>query len=70
MNRTFRILETIWLIVACVGIFMCVYSIFIKDYKGSVYFFAFFIVCAFMYAIRKYQRIKFEKEQKEQNKSI
>ena len=65
MNRTFKILEIIWLIVGCIGIFMCVYSLFIKDYKGSLYFLAFFIICAIMYAVRKHQRIKFEKEQKQ-----
>lgn len=55
---------------SCIGAFMCVYSLFIKDYKRVLYFLAFFVICGFMFVFRRYQRVKFEEEQKgkEQNK--
>lgn len=56
----------------CIGIFMCIYSLAIKDNRGAIYFLAFFIVCGIMYLVRKRQRTNFEKaqKQKEQAKSI
>ncbi len=70
MNKTFKVLEIIWLVMSGVGIFMSVYSIFIKDYKNALYFLAFFIICGGMFAVRRHQRLKSEEEQKrqEQNK--
>jgi len=64
MNKTFKILEIIWLAMGCVGIFMCIYSLIIKDNRGAIYFLAFFFVCGIMYAVRKQQRKKFEEAQK------
>jgi uncharacterized membrane protein YfcA len=70
MNRTFRILEIIWLMMGFVGIFMCIYSLIIKDNRGAIYFLVFFLVCGVMYYVRRRQRIKFDEaqKQKEQNK--
>ena len=72
MNRTFKILEIIWLVLACVGLFMSIYSLLIRDNSRAIYFLAFFFVSVIMYFVRKSQRIKFEnnQKQKEQNKSI
>ena len=54
----------------CIGVFMSIYSLAIKDNRGALYFLAFFIVCGIMYAVRRRQRIKYEEahKQKEQNK--
>jgi hypothetical protein len=70
MNKMFRILEIIWLVMGFVGVIMCVYSLIIKDSRGAIYFLAFFFVCGVMYAVRKRQRTKFEafQKQKEQTK--
>lgn len=75
MNKMFKILEIIWLVMACVGVFMCAYSITVKDNRGAIYFLVFFIVCGVMYMVRKRQRIKYNQQptptaptQKEQNK--
>ncbi len=64
MNKTFKILEIIWMIMGCIGILMCIYSIAISDTKGALYFLAFFAVCGIMFAVRKRQRIRFEEAQK------
>lgn len=51
---------------------MCIYSLAIRDNRGAIYFLGFFIVCGIMYTVRKRQRVKFEKaqKQKEENKPI
>ncbi|MES2593417.1 MAG: hypothetical protein V4608_16155 [Bacteroidota bacterium] len=59
MNKTFKILEMIWLFMGCVGVFMCIYSFAIQDNRGGIYFLVFFLVCGMMYYVRKRQRIKF-----------
>ncbi len=66
MNKTFKILEIIWLVMACIGAVMCAYAIATHDRQGSVYFLVFTLVCGIMYAVRKRQRIKFEINQKHQ----
>ncbi len=55
---------------ACIGMFMCVYALLTKDFRGSIYFFAFFVVSAIMYLVRKRQRMNLEasSKQKEQTK--
>ena len=68
MNKTFKILEIIWLAMGFVGVVMCAYSIIIKDNQGAIYFLVFTFVCGIMYAVRKRQRMKFEAKQKEENK--
>ena len=65
MNRTFKILEIIWLLMGCVGIFMCIYSLAIKDNRGAIYFLVFFLVCGIMYYVRRRQRINFDEAQKQ-----
>ena len=69
MNKTIKILEIIWLVMACIGIAMCIYSLVIKDYRGAVYFFAFFLIGGFMFAVRRHQRIKYEEEKKRKNQN-
>lgn len=64
MNKTFRILELVWLFMGCVGVIMCIYSILIKDNKGALYFLVFFLASGLMYAVRRKQRIKHEAAQK------
>jgi len=67
MNKTFKILEIIWLIMGFIGILMCIFNIVSHDNKGAVYFLVFTFVCGIMYSFRKRQRIKFEATQKQQN---
>ena len=69
MNKTFKILEIIWLVIGCIGLFMCIYSLVIKDNRSAVYFLAFFVVSAFMYLVRKRQRINFERAQKQKEQT-
>lgn len=65
MNKTFKILEIIWLIIGCIGVLMCAYSIIIKDNRSALYFLLFTVVCGIMYTIRKRQRQKYEIAQKQ-----
>ncbi len=60
MNRTFRILEIIWLIMGALGIGMCIYFIIMKDNEGSIYFLVFTVICGVMYSVRKRQRKRHE----------
>lgn len=62
MNKMFRILEIIWLVMGCIGIVMCSYSIITKDILGAKYFLIFTLVCGIVYAIRRRQRIKYEEQ--------
>lgn len=66
MNRTFKILEIIWLVMGCIGVAMCAYNIIIKDNRGAIYFLVFAFVSGIMYSVRKRQRKKFEASQKQQ----
>jgi hypothetical protein len=63
--KIFKILEIVWLALACIGVIMCVYNIVMKDNGGAIYFFVFAIVSGLMYALRRRQRVKFEKAQAE-----
>ena len=65
MNRTFRILEIVWLFMGCVGVLMCIFSIITGDNRGAIYFLVFFLACGLMYAVRRKQRIKFEGKEKQ-----
>ena len=64
MNKTFKILELVWLAVGCVGVIMCIYFIITGSRQDAVYFLVFSIASGLMYAVRKRQRIKFEAAQK------
>jgi hypothetical protein len=70
MNKTFRILEIVWLFMGCIGVIMCAFSIVSKDNRGAIYFLVFTLACGLMYAVRRKQRIKFEasEKQREQRK--
>lgn len=63
MNKTFRVLEILWLIMGIVGIVMCAYFITVKDNEGAIYFLIFTLACGLMYSIRKRQRKRFEASQ-------
>ena len=65
MNRTFRILEIIWLIMGAIGVGMCIYFIIMKDNEGAIYFLVFTGICGVMYSVRKRQRIRHEAAVKE-----
>lgn len=65
MNKTFRILELVWLFMGCVGVIMCAFSIISVDNRGSIYFLVFTFACGLMYAVRRKQRMKFEASQKQ-----
>lgn len=60
MNKTFKILEIVWLIFGIYGIAMSVYSLVVNDRNGAVYFIAITIASGIMYAVRKKQRKKAE----------
>jgi hypothetical protein len=64
MNKTFKILEIIWLVLGCIGVLMCGYFIIMKDKQSVIYFIIFTLMCGLMYSVRKRQRIKFEANQK------
>lgn len=70
MNKTFRILELIWLFIGCIAILLCAFSIISGDNRGAIYFLVLTFASGLMYAVRRKQRIKFEAKQKgkEQNK--
>jgi hypothetical protein len=65
MNKIFKVLEIVWLVLGCIGICLCAYNIITKDNEGAVYFLAFTVVSGIMYAVRKRQRVKFENAQKQ-----
>jgi hypothetical protein len=64
MNKTFRILEILWLIIGCVGVLLCAYNIVAQDRGNSIFFLIFTFAAGLMYAVRRRQRIKFEAAQK------
>ena len=66
MNKTFRILELIWLFIACIAIILCAFSIVTQDTRGAVYFLVLTLAAGLMYAVRRRQRIKFQAKEKEQ----
>ena len=70
MNKTFRILEILWLVIGCVGVLLCAYNIVAQDRGNSIFFLIFTFACGLMYAVRRRQRIKFEAalKQKEEEK--
>jgi uncharacterized membrane protein len=64
MNKAFRILEIIWLVLGFIGVLMCGYFIIIQDKQGAIYFIIFTVMCGLMYSVRRRQRMKFEANQK------
>ena len=64
MNKTFKILEIVWLVMGCIGVVMCVMNILAHDNRSSIYFLIFTFVSGIMYAVRKRQRKKFEAYEK------
>jgi uncharacterized membrane protein YfcA len=67
MNKAFRILEIIWLVMGCVGVVMSAYCVSTGDNRGSIYFLVFTLACGMMYAVRRRQRIKFAKKNPNEN---
>ena len=65
MNKTFRILELIWLFIGCIAILLCAFSIVSQDTRGAIYFLVLTFASGLMYAVRRRQRIKFDKTQQE-----
>lgn len=66
MNKAFKILEIIWLVMGIVGLIMFVYAMVMGDRTGAIYFIVFFIVCGLMYSVRRKQRLRFN-QKKETN---
>lgn len=56
MNKFFRILEIIWLIVAISCVLISVYFLIIKDTDSALYFIFVFVIAGIMYLLRKHQR--------------
>ncbi len=56
MNKFFRILEIIWLIVAIACVLISVYFLIIKDTDSALYFIFVFVIAGIMYLLRKHQR--------------
>ncbi len=65
MNKTFRILELSWLFIGCIAILLCAFSIISQDTRGAIYFLVLTFASGLMYAVRRRQRIKFDKTQQE-----
>ncbi len=63
MNKAFKILEIIWLVLGFVGICMSGYFIVMKDNQGAIYFIIFTVVSGLMYAVRRRQRMKYAENQ-------
>lgn len=71
MNKIFRVLEIVWLVMAGVGIVSTAYFIILKDNHGAIFFILFTFVSGIMFSVRRRQRKKFEaaqQHQKEQKK--
>lgn len=66
MNKMFKVLEIIWLILGAIGILLCVYFIVMKDNQSAIYFIIFTLICGVMYSVRKKQRLRYESNQKKQ----
>lgn len=66
MNKTFRILELLWLGMGCVGVLMCAYSIIARDNRSAIYFLVLTFAGGLMYSVRRRQRLKFEAALKKQ----
>jgi hypothetical protein len=60
MNRIFRILEIVWLVVGCFGIIATAYFVIIQDMRSAVFFLIFTLVSGIIYSIRKRQRKIYE----------
>lgn len=60
-----RILELAWLVIAILAAIIAVYQSKVLGLENSWYFFIFTFVAAVMYTIRRRQRIKHEKSNKE-----
>ena len=58
MNKMFRILEIVWLIIGIVGAISSIYSLIRKDYTEATYFLIFTFIAGIMYVVRKRQRKK------------
>jgi c-di-AMP phosphodiesterase-like protein len=67
MNKTFKILEIIWLVMAFVGVVMTVYTFIRSDTTGAIYFLVFTFVSTVMYFVRKKQRTRFEANKDQQS---
>lgn len=61
MNKFFKILEIIWLIVAIACALISVYFLILKDTESALYFVFVFIISGIMYLLRKHQRKTQEK---------
>jgi uncharacterized membrane-anchored protein len=66
MNKTFKILEIIWLVMGFVGVMMTIYTFIRSDTTGAIYFLVFTFVSGLMYYVRKKQRIRFEANKDQQ----
>ena len=64
-NKIFRILEIVWLCVACIAILLTAYSIIGQDTKDALFFLVLTFAAGLIYAVRRRQRIKFEAALKE-----
>ncbi len=69
MNKAFKILEIIWLILGFIGICMSGYFIVAKDNQGAIYFIIFTGVCGLMYSVRRRQRLRYAANQKQTSKN-
>lgn len=66
MNKTFRVLEILWLAMGCIGVLMTAFNIMAKDTRTSLFFLIFTFACGLMYAVRRKQRIRWEATQEKQ----
>ncbi len=56
MNKLFKTLEIIWLIVALGCAVIAVYFLITKDTDDALYFVFVFVIASIMYLLRRYQR--------------
>lgn len=66
MNKVFRVLEILWLVMGGVGIVLAAYFILEKDRQGALFFIIFTLVSGIMFSVRRRQRKRFEAAQQKQ----
>lgn len=64
MNKMFRVLEIVWLTIGIAGIALFTYFIMLGDQSQALYFLVITAVAGLMYSVRKRQRKKEEKKNK------
>ena len=66
MKKMLRVLETVWLVIAFVGLGSFVYAMCMGHKDQGIYFIVFTFIAGVMYVVRKGQRKKAEADEQKQ----